>query len=357
MSGMALNPLDSIERFRNASGPLVDVRSPSEYKKGHWPGAVNLPLFNDDERAKVGTTYKQKGRDKAIEQGLRFTGTKLLELSKGLKNIVNKQAATKSNTCPNSLRIYCWRGGLRSSSVAWLAELVDLNPSLLEGGYKSYRRWVLQQFEKKLALRLLGGRTGTGKTDLLKEFKKKGLYVVDLEGLANHRGSSFGALGLSEQPSTEHFENLLAEELQNFQTIASKEIWLEAESANLGRCRIPEALFKQMKEAPLLEISRPLEERVNQLIKVYSQYGAEALHEATVRISRRLGPQRTKEALNALSLHKWDQACLAMLDYYDRCYDHELTRTLHKESIDISTLSPVEATETLIEKGVISKHD
>lgn len=355
MSGMGAKSHYSIDKFRASFGPVVDVRSPSEYEQGHFPGAINLPLFNDAERHAVGITYKQEGRDSAIQVGLNYAGPKISTLAKELKKLSNQQTPKKSFTnSQDHLRIYCWRGGMRSSSIHWLAELLDLNPILLEGGYKSYRNWVLQQFKKEWPLKLLGGRTGTGKTDLLLELSKRGIGIVDLEGLANHRGSSFGGLGLPKQPTCEHYENLIAEALHNCCEISAKSIWIEAESSNLGRCRIPHPLFKQMQEASVLEILRSKDERIAQLVEVYGHHGSKSLEEATKRISRRLGPQRTREALDAIALEDWGKACKAMLDYYDRCYEHELTRVINRQKVDLTGLSNLEATEKLLKEGFVS---
>ena len=151
MSGMVDVPTLSIEELRQRKGPLVDVRSPSEFEKGHWPGAINLPLFTDDERAAVGTSYKQEGRLPAIHLGLQITGPKLARLAEQLEQLRQR----------GEPRIYCWRGGMRSASMAWLATQIDLSPCLLRGGYKTYRRWVQEQFAQPWPLRMMGGRTGT----------------------------------------------------------------------------------------------------------------------------------------------------------------------------------------------------
>ena len=151
---------------------------------------------------------------------------------------------------------------MRSASVSWLANMLDIKTIILKKGYKSYRNWVIKQFKNKLPIKLLGGKTGTGKTDILLLLARKGISIIDLEGLANHRGSSFGALGRPIQPTSEHFENLLAENLEHCTGICEKNIWIEAESANLGKCRIPKTIFNQMQKAPLLEITKHQEERV-----------------------------------------------------------------------------------------------
>ena len=355
MSGTGIQSYLSVERFRQVDGPVIDVRSPSEFKQGHLPEAFNLPLFSDDERAYVGKTYKQHGRDKAISLGMKIIGPKLLNLTSELQGLnMEHGKVNKGQNNKAFLKVYCWRGGMRSASFSWLAKLLDLNPLMLKGGYKAYRKWVLQQFEREWPFRLLAGRTGTGKTDLLIALEKKKISTIDLEGLANHRGSSFGGLGLALQPSTEHYENLIAEKLNLFHGNLSNGIWVEAESANLGCCRIPNGIFKQMRKAPVIEICRSKKERVSQLVKVYAHQDKEALKEATLRIQRRLGPQRTSRALKAIENEQWEQACESMLDYYDRCYEYELAKAPTKETIDISGLDPNSAATKLLSKGLIT---
>ena len=333
----------SIQELRSHQGPLVDVRSPGEFAKGHWPGATNIPLFSDDERAAIGTSYKQQGRLPAVHLGLSITGPKLASHAEELEKLRDR----------GNPRIYCWRGGMRSASMAWLANQIDLSPVLLNGGYKSYRRWTSDQFMRPWPIRVLGGRTGTGKTDLLLAMERKGIAILDLEGVAHHRGSSFGGLGLPPQPSTEHYENLLAEVLDRHRLASAEAIWVEAESIQVGRCRIPKPFFDQMQQAPVLEIQRSLDERVKQLVTVYGHQGGEALAEATERISRRLGPQRTRQALEAIGRSDWAEACRATLDYYDRCYDRELERSPLRNRINLDGLNPDEAADRLIRDGLV----
>ncbi len=348
MSGLGIQSIFPLNEFRRASGPLVDVRSPSEFSQGHFPGAINLPLFSDEERKEVGKTYKRIGREKAILLGLRYTGPKIEKLANSLIKI-SKEGYVGSNKKLNpSIRLYCWRGGMRSSSLAWLAELADLNPILLEGGYKSYRRWVLAQFEKEFLLRVVGGRTGSGKTELLIALAEKKEAVIDLEDLANHRGSSFGGLGLPNQPTSEQFENLLAEELHGLLNKQPKPIWIEDESANLGLCRIPHSLFVQIKKAPVFEITRSENERIENLVKVYGQYEKKLLEESTERISRRLGPQRTKKAKEEIAKGNLANACKEIISYYDRCYDHQLENATTRICIDVSGLNPSNAADKLL---------
>ena len=332
-------PSLTVDAFLAAGGPLVDVRSPGEFDQGHIPQAINLPLFSDGQRAQVGICYKQQGRQAAVLLGLALVGPRLQELAQGLSALAQPG---------QPLRLHCWRGGMRSSSMAWLASSLELPVVLLDGGYKAFRRWVLASFERPLPLLLVAGRTGTGKTDLLQALAQRGQAVVDLEGLANHRGSSFGGLGMAPQPSSEHYENLLAAALLALQGCSP--IWLEAESAQVGRCRIPGALWRQMGEAPAIEIQRSQQERVGQLVATYGPHGQEALGAAIARISRRLGPQRSAAALAAIDSSDWAGACAQMLDYYDRCYDHELTQRQHPllASFDLSGLDPAAAAAQLL---------
>ncbi len=334
MSEKPTNLSYPVTDFRNLTSPIVDVRSPNEFCQGHWPGAINIPLFSDVERELIGKSYKKESRIKAIFNGLKITLPKtkrLLEII--LHTIIKKEGKNKS------LRIYCWRGGMRSSAFAWLARTIGIKTYLLKGGYKSYRKWVINQFEADLPIRIIGGKTGTRKTDLLNYIKKENIYVIDLEGIANHRGSSFGSLGMEKQPTTQQFENILAEYLDNFHKNNANEIWLEDESSNLGKCRIPNNLYTRMKKAPVIEIIKTKNERVKNLVDLYSQNSQTELKDAITRISKRLGPQRTKEALEAIEKKEWSKACEAMLDYYDKCYEYELKKKENINSINLSGLS------------------
>jgi len=335
MSEKPTNSSYLVTDFRNLTSPIIDVRSPSEYYQGHWPGAVNIPLFSDSERETIGKSYKKESRLKAILEGLKVS----IPNAKNLIEII-LQITIKKEGKNKSLRIYCWRGGMRSSAFAWLARTIGIRTYLLKGGYKSYRKWVLNQFDADLPIRLIGGKTGTRKTDLLNYINEENIYVIDLEGIANHRGSSFGSLGMEKQPTTQQFENILAESLDEFHKNDNTiEIWLEAESSNLGKCRIPNMLYSQMQKAPILEIIKTKNERVENLVNLYSQNSQKELENAVERIQKRLGPQRTKEALLAIKKKEWSKACEAMLDYYDKCYEYELNKRNNIDSIDLSGLS------------------
>ena len=333
-----------IDAFLAGGGALLDVRTPAEFAQGHIPGARNLPLFSDAERAEVGTLYKRQGRQAAVLRGLALVGPRTHTMAEDL-------VAWSERSAGAPLRLHCWRGGMRSASVAWLAAQLELPVVLLEGGYKRYRRWVLELFERPWPLRLLGGRTGSGKTELLLALRELGAAVVDLEGLAHHRGSSFGGLGLPAQPSSEHYENRLASVLAPL--AGASEIWLEAESAMVGRCRIPSGLWRQMKAAPVLAVERPRAERVAHLVTIYGAQDPLAIEAATRRIARRLGPQRTALALEAIGRGDRATACRQMLDYYDRCYDHEM-ESHPCTTVDLGGLGAPEAARELLRRGLVA---
>lgn len=330
----------AIQDFLTAPGPILDVRSPGEYEHGHIPAAISFPLFNDEERAQVGICYKHQGRDAAVELGFDLLGPKLGMMVRRAKAI----AANKT------VRIHCWRGGMRSGGVAWGLQMAGFQVNSLEGGYKSFRHWVRQIVSSPGNLIVLGGMTGTGKTQILQALQQQGEQILDLEALANHRGSTFGNLGLPSQPSTEHFENLIADQLARLDP--ERRIWVEAESRRVGICRIPEELFQQMDAAPTLEIVRPLAERLDILIEVYGQIDRAALIAATERIRKRLGGQRTQLAVNLIHQEEPHQVCTILLDYYDRTYRYDLERRNKViPQLDVTGLSPLEAAHLLIAKA------
>ena len=324
-----------LEKFRSFKGPLIDVRSPSEYYKGHMPNSINIPLFDDEERSIIGTIYKKGGREKAVKEGLKFLEKKLESLLDNLfLNISSNQIISKVNDNENSIRIYCSRGGMRSQSIAWLLEKYKFYPITLKGGYKTYRRWILDSFLKKWNLVIIGGKTGTGKTRLLSLLEKYKYQTIDLEGFACHRGSTFGGLGMKEQPTNEQFENKIAEKLYSFTKI--KSIFVEAESANIGKCKIPHEFFNQMKNSKRIEIIRSESDRLDELINTYSVFKKEELQESVLRIKKRLGPQRTKTAIESINMEKWDLVCRCVLDYYDRCYEYEKVGKENITSLDLT---------------------
>ncbi len=311
-----------LEKFRKFQGPLIDVRSPGEYYKGNLPNSINIPLFDNEERSIIGTLYKNFGREKAVIKGLEFVENKIENI---VNNIIEALNLYKSNNNSKldetTIKIYCARGGMRSFSISWLLEKYNLKNITLKGGYKTYRKWTLDSFNEDWEIVVIGGKTGTGKTKLLKLLDENNYQIIDLERLACHRGSTFGGLGMKKQPSNEQFENLIAEELNNFRK--NKKIFVEAESANIGKCKIPHEFFRQMRSAERIEIFKSESNRLEELIKTYSIYEEQDLIDAVIRIKKRLGPQRTKIAIESIKKKDWKKVCMSVLEYYDKCYEYE----------------------------------
>jgi tRNA 2-selenouridine synthase len=307
--------------------PVLDVRSPGEYTHAHMPGARSLPLFSDEERAAVGTAYKQQNREKAIKIGLDYFGVKMRSMVEEVEALL---AGTKKKGSVDgqmqeekAVLVHCWRGGMRSAGVAWLLDLYGFKVYTLAGGYKAYRNWVFQQFEKVYAFNILGGYTGSGKTLVLKELKVKGRSIIDLEGLAHHKGSAFGALGELPQPRQEMFENLLAGALAghvNNQPGENKPVFLEDESQRIGNLTIPNPVWLQMRNSPVYFLDIPFEERLNYLTDEYGGFEKEKLVNATIRIQKRLGGLETKNAINHLLENNAGECFRILLKYYDKGY-------------------------------------
>lgn len=288
--------------------PLIDVRTPAEFEQGHVPGAFNLPLFSNEERVKVGTTYKQTGREEAILLGFDLTGPKwsgfikqALEIAPGKK-----------------IGVHCWRGGMRSGAMAWALDLYGFEVYLIRGGYKSYRGWARQQFERNYKLRILGGMTGSGKTKILQQMMASGYQVIDLEALAQHQGSSYGSMNKLVQPTQEQFENNLADRLKDLDI--THHVWVEDESLNIGRCSIPNPFWRQMREADLFDIKVPPDRRVASLVLEYGALDKDFLVECTERIRKRLGPEQTKNAIAAIRENRMEDFIRIVLVYYDKTY-------------------------------------
>lgn len=351
-----ISPLPVDEFLKQAHTlPIIDVRSPGEYAHAHIPGAVSIPLFDNDERAQVGTKYKNAGKDSAVLLGLTLVGPKLADFVKQSK---------KLNPQEKQVLVHCWRGGMRSSSFAWLLDTAGLTASTLVGGYKAYRNAVLSSFSEPHNLIILGGKTGSGKTDILKELARQGEQIIDLEGLANHKGSTYGAIGQTPQPATEQFENLLHQQFQQLNHDdrsesrtspgagpPSKRIWLEDESRSIGSCFIPMPLWHQMRAAPVAFIDVTKACRVKRLVHEYAGIDHQLLVDATERIQKRLGGKVTKDALEALTQHDYATVADLTLDYYDKAYLHGLNQrdTTQVHPIEIREDNPAETARQLIE--------
>lgn len=318
--------------------PVFDVRSPGEYNHAHIPQAHALPLFSDEERKEVGTAYKQQSKQKAIKKGVDFFGKKMREMIENVESILKK-----SKTDSNIILLHCWRGGMRSAGVAWLMDLYGFDVIVLEGGYKAYRNWVLEQFEKEYAINVLGGFTGSGKTELLQSLQASNEKVIDLELLAKHKGSAFGGIGQDPQPTQEMFENKLATQL----FLNKNHFWLEDESQRIGRVNIPHSLWRTIRKAPVYFIDIPFEERLEFISKNYGLLETEKLIEAVTRIQKRFGPMETKTTIEYLKGGRINEAFSLLLNYYDKTY----LKSLHSRENAEQQIRKVQMQTTNTEKN------
>jgi len=315
----------TVDRFIELSGqyPVLDVRSPGEFKHARIPGAYSFPLFTDEERKVVGTAYKQQGRETAIKIGLDYFGGKMRRMVEEAEGLTGENSKT--------VLVHCWRGGMRSAGVAWLLDLYGFKVFTLVGGYKSFRNWVLASFERPYNLRILGGYTGSGKTPLLHELVAKEHRPVDLEDLAKHKGSAFGSFPETPQPSQEMFENLLAFDLRKKED--SPFIWLEDESQRIGLINLPMAFWNQMRSAPVYFLNIPFETRLEYIVKEYGKMKKDQVAAGIIRIQKRLGGLETKTAMNFLMEGNTKDCFAILLKYYDRFYIKGLNKRDHLETL------------------------
>ena len=331
----------AIEEFLEQASrvPVFDVRSPGEFAQGHIPGAMSLPLFDDSERATVGTLYKQSSRDEAMLAGLEIAGSKMRRLVEQARELTSERRVL----------IHCWRGGQRSQSVAWLLEFAGFEVSVLNGGYKAFRTAAMDELANdRIQFLVLGGQTGSGKTDILHQLARLGEQVVDLEGLAQHKGSAFGWIGEQPQPTSEQFLNDLF--LRLIKLDPSRPVWIENESRGIGRVFLTDPFAARLRNGTLVNIQVDLQSRVDRLIRMYAHSKAE-LKASFEKIERKLGGQHLKAALAALDQDDFATATEIALVYYDKTYQHSLDRANPPTMIevDLGDSSVESAAERLLE--------
>lgn len=325
--------------------PVVDVRSPGEFMHGHIPGAHSIPLFDNSERAEIGTIYKQIGKKEAVDKGYELVEPKLKSFFSEVKN--------KTGVEPQKeILVHCWRGGMRSTYFANLLNSYGYKTYTLIKGYKAYRTFVLNSFKNNFRLLVIGGETGSGKTEILNNLPKHGQQIIDLEKMANHKGSAFGALGENPQPTQEQFENNL---FRSFSRIDSaKPVWIEDESRNIGRCQLPPALWEQMKTAPILRINMPKELRIKRLITDYGKFPKDEFITCLKKIEQRMGGQHLKHALEEYENDNLEEAFGTILVYYDRTYNynHELRKMKDVFFVDSNTINAASNAATLLKFAI-----
>jgi tRNA 2-selenouridine synthase len=304
---------------RDNGALLVDARSPSEFAEATIPGAVNVPILDDEERAEVGTLYKQVGRKDARRRGVELVAPKIPAM-------IERVAGLRAANGPPVI-VFCWRGGMRSLALTQFLNLAGVPAKQMQGGHKAFRTYVLQFFEKKTWGRLLvlRGLTGVGKTLMLERFAREGYPVLDLEGLANHRGSAFGNLGLAPQPTQKMFESLLWDELRAIP--CDGYALAEGESRHIGRLALPPTVYNDLQEEVSIWVNASLETRVANILADYP--AVDELKEQFVKpitaLKERLGKVTVEEFLGLLQDGRWEKLVgELMVRYYDPLYRHTL---------------------------------
>jgi tRNA 2-selenouridine synthase len=293
--------------------PVIDVRSPSEFRQGHIPGAFLVSLYSDEERAMVGTLYHQTGQDEALIKGLDISLNKMEEYLTSVAGFRHSQI----------IMLYCWRGGLRSAAMAEVFSSAGFDVVILEGGYKAYRNFTLNNFKPSENITILGGYTGSGKTSVLRKMQMMGEQVIDLEALACHKGSVFGALGQSPQPTNEQFENELFDQWRKLDP--ERPVWIEDESRMIGNVTLPEQFYKAIVTAPIVVLDVNPETRIKNLVREYAGFDRDLLRDALRKLRQRLGSELLNHALIALEASDFYKVAEITLCYYDKAYRHALS--------------------------------
>lgn len=287
---------------------LLDARSEGEHLQGHIPGATSFPILNNEERKLVGTCYKQQGHKPAVIMGYKLVGPKFSEFLKHAYKHFEGQ----------EIYIHCWRGGLRSQIMANLLSSAGFEVNLIKGGYKTYRNEVLNFLAQDFEFEVLGGLTGSGKSEVLEQLSLKGAQVLDIENLAVHKGSAFGALGLPEQPSQEQFENNLYQVLKKFGL--NQPIWVEDESRLIGRLQIPTSIYTGIRNGFVHFLDYSFETRLSHIIQEYGVFPPAHLAEITAKLRKRMGDLNNRTAIESIQQGNVQAWAEEVLKYYDKQY-------------------------------------
>lgn len=298
--------------------PVADVRSEGEFMEGHIASAINIPILNNAERIAVGTDYKQKGQAEAIRTGFRLVGPRLIDIIDHAKSVANNK----------ELIAHCWRGGMRSSNFCQFVNMASVKTHQLKGGYKAYRQAALNSFKTPFNFVVLAGSTGSGKTEILNSLADAGEQIIDLEKLANHRGSVFGGLMQPPQPTTEQFQNDLFEAILKLDV--NKRIWIEDESVAVGKIFLPLAFWQAMGRSSVVELQVDKDIRITRLVNEYGSADKAEFLEAMTGITKKLGGQHFKAAKEKLLENNMPAVMDILLTYYDKAYRNGLDKKINR---------------------------
>ncbi|WP_409345547.1 tRNA 2-selenouridine(34) synthase MnmH [Paenibacillus sp. MBLB4367] len=326
-----------LEEYKRGGLTLIDVRSPSEFAEATVPGSLNIPLFDDEERRQVGTLYKQVSIPAAKERGLEIVSAKLPAFIKQFSQLEGRKA------------VFCWRGGMRSKTTATVLSLMGIRVYRLTGGFRAYRKWVVEELERfafKPHCYVVSGYTGSGKTKLLQRLAERGYPVLDLETMAQHRGSIFGQIGL--KPNNQKtFESLLVHKL--LEVNDSPFVLLEAESKRVGKAVLPGFLVEGKERGTPLFIRMPAAERVRNIMEEYRpEEHKDACLDAFHQIKRRIHTPIAAEMEAHLIADRFPEAIALLLEhYYDPRYEHAATQ-YGSERVYIDAGNVDEAVEAIV---------
>lgn len=311
MTFMEIEPEDIYTFERKV---LVDIRSPQEYKEFHIPKAINIPLFDDEEKKLIGMLYRQEGEERAKVEGYSIASKKIEELFAKFRSLKEEY---------KEVIIYCWRGGLRSQELCYVLDGAGIDVMRLKGGYRAYRQFILSDMERRLKemnFLVLTGKTGVGKSKILSLLKRKGIPVIDVEELAKDRGSVFGKVGRKERVSQKMFDALLYEEIRG---LNSSLLFMEDESRWVGNIHLPEALWKRKERGIFIEIRTDIELRIKNILEEYTREEGwkEDVISSLKKVRKYMGEENYRRVLNLLASEDYEKAVeLLIREYYDRRY-------------------------------------
>ncbi|WP_128425726.1 tRNA 2-selenouridine(34) synthase MnmH [Gudongella oleilytica] len=322
---------------------LIDVRTPLEYKEETIPGAINIPIFTNEERAEIGTAYAQESVDKAKMLGIEAVSKRLPQMFQELLQI--------SKDYPHMV-FFCARGGFRSTSIVSLLRSLKIGALKLDGGYKAYRAYIndnLPKIAEPVDLVVLYGNTGTGKTQVLDALRAQGADVLDLEACANHRGSTLGSVGLGEPNSQKMFESLVFEELAGRK---GNLVFAEGESKRIGRSVIPEYLFDKIRNGRHVRVTAPMEQRIKNIMADYVYDTDDELIEALNHLRKRVGNDVIDKYIIEVRNGNYPVVVEELMrDYYDPMYEHNPKNYV----FEVENLDPEETARNLIERFLNSQ--
>lgn len=321
---------------------FIDVRSPSEYESETIPGAINIPIFNNEERSLIGIVYKQESIEKAKKIGIELASKKLPSIYEKIIELNKKY---------DNLVFFCARGGMRSRALVSLFESIGINAFKLEGGYKYYRKYIythLPNLVTDIQFIILYGNTGNGKTHILQNLKRKGMDIVDLEGCANHRGSILGSVGLGQQNTQKMFESLLYQSLFNRKTNL---VFIEGESRRIGKDIIPKYLFEAMKKGINIKIEANMDIRIANILDSYVHDTDDELIESLEHLRKHLGDKNIDRYIKLIEKHQYKPVAEElMVKYYDPMYEHndrEYNKVFYNDGIENVTNEIIQWVENL----------